>query len=89
MALIIFTQQLARFLPVPQLVTQAATLRAALDEVAAADPRLGAYVLDDQGRLRANVVAFIDGRRCHDRALLDDPIRPDSTIHILQALSGG
>lgn len=89
MALIIFTQQLARFLPVPEMVTQAATLRDALDEVAAADPRLGAYVLDDQGRLRTNVVAFIDGRRCRDRALLDDPLRPDSTIHILQALSGG
>ena len=89
MAHIIFTQQLARFLPVPQLATQAATLRAALDEVCAANPRLAAYVLDDQGRLRANVVAFVDGRRCHDRARLDDPIRPDSTIHILQALSGG
>lgn len=89
MALIIFTQQLARFMSVPQLVTHAATLRAALDEVATADPRLGAYVLDDQGRLRANVIAFIDGRRCRDRAMLDDPLRPDSTIHILQALSGG
>ncbi|MBB3223797.1 MoaD/ThiS family protein [Pseudoduganella umbonata] len=89
MALIIFTQQLARFMPVPQLVTHAATLRTALDELAAADPRLGGYVLDDQGRLRANVVAFIDGQRCRDRALLDDPLRPDSTIHILQALSGG
>ncbi len=89
MAHIIFTQQLARFLPVPQLATQAATLRGALDEVCAVHPRLGAYLLDDQGRLRANVAAFIDGRRCRDRALLDDPVRPDSTIHILQALSGG
>lgn len=89
MAHIHFTQQLARFLPVPAMETGAATLRAALDEVVAANPRLAAYLLDDQGRLRANVVAFIDGRRCRDRALLDDPIRPDSTIHILQALSGG
>lgn len=89
MAHIHFTQQLARFLPVPAMETGATTLRAALDEVVAANPRLAAYVLDDQGRLRANVVAFIDGRRCRDRALLDDPIRPDSTIHILQALSGG
>jgi len=89
LAQIIFTQQLARFLPVPRLATEAATLRAALDDVCAANPRLAAYVLDDQGRLRPNVVAFIDGRRCHDRVLLDDPVRPDSTIHILQALSGG
>lgn len=89
MALIIFTQQLARFLPVPQMETDATTLRNALDAVVVAHPRLAAYVLDDQGRLRANVVAFVDGRRCRDSALLDDLLRPDSTIHILQALSGG
>jgi molybdopterin synthase sulfur carrier subunit len=89
MAHIVFTQQLARFLPVPRLDTAAPTLRQALDEVLAAHPRLAAYVLDDQGRLRENVVAFIDGRRCRERVLLDDPVQPDSTIHILQALSGG
>jgi molybdopterin synthase sulfur carrier subunit len=32
---------------------------------------------------------FIDGQRSRDRILLDDPLRPDSTIYILQALSGG
>ncbi|WP_374585077.1 MoaD/ThiS family protein [Pseudoduganella sp.] len=85
MAQIIFTQQLARFLPVPTLETQAATLRAALDGAFAANPRLGAYVLDEQGRLRANVVVFIDGKRCG----LDEPVRADSQIYVLQALSGG
>jgi sulfur-carrier protein len=89
MAEIIFTQQLARFLAVPRLATHARTLRAALDDVCAANPRLAAYVLDDQGRLRENVVAFVDGQRSRDRVLLDDPVRPDSTIYILQALSGG
>ncbi len=85
MAQIIFTQQLARFLPVPALETQAATLRAALDGAFAANPRLGAYVLDEQGRLRANVVVFIDGKRSE----LDEPLRSDSKIYVLQALSGG
>ena len=85
MAQIIFTQQLARFLPVPTLETQAATLRAALDGAFAANPRLGAYVLDEQGRLRANVVVFIDGQRSE----LDTPLRSDSKIYVLQALSGG
>ncbi len=89
MAHLIFTQQLARFLPVPQLATDAATLRAALDTVFAANPRLGGYVLDDQGRLRENVVVFIDGRRTRERVRLDDPLQADSTVHILQALSGG
>ncbi|AKU23056.1 MoaD/ThiS family protein [Massilia sp. MB5] len=89
MAQIIFTQQLARFLPVPQLATQAATLRAALDGAFAGNARLRGYVLDDQGHLRPNVVVFIDGKRCRDRALLDDPLQADSSIYILQALSGG
>ncbi|UGQ46204.1 MoaD/ThiS family protein [Massilia endophytica] len=89
MAQIIFTQQLARFLPVPELATAALTLRAALSEAFADNPRLGAYVLDDQGHLRENVVIFIDGQRTRDRMLLDDPLRPDSRIYILQALSGG
>jgi hypothetical protein len=35
------------------------------------------------------VVIFIDGQRCRDRARLDDALRPDSIIYILQALSGG
>lgn len=85
MAQIIFTQQLARFLPVPTLETSAATLRAALDGAFTANPRLGAYVLDEQGRLRANVVVFIDGQRSG----LDTPLHSDSKIYVLQALSGG
>ncbi|MFO1295012.1 MAG: MoaD/ThiS family protein, partial [Rubrivivax sp.] len=46
-------------------------------------------VLDDQGDLRANVVVFIDGRRCTDRHRLDDALAPTSSVHVLQALSGG
>ncbi|MRV75858.1 MoaD/ThiS family protein [Duganella sp. FT92W] len=89
MAQIIFTQQLARFLPVPELSTQAADLRSALDGAFADNARLRAYVLDDQGHLRDNVVIFVDGQRSRDRVLLDDPLRPDSRVYILQALSGG
>jgi hypothetical protein len=39
--------------------------------------------------LRANVVVFVDGRRSRDRVKLDDPLRADSRVHVLQALSGG
>ncbi|KQV79029.1 thiamine biosynthesis protein ThiS [Massilia sp. Root351] len=89
MAHIIFTQQLARFLPVPRLEVQAADLRGALDAAFAGNQRLRGYVLDDQDRLRQNVVVFIDGQRSRDRERLDDALRPDSQIYILQALSGG
>ena len=89
MAHVVFTQQLRRFTETPEVNVAAATLRAALDAAFAMNPRLRSYVLDDQGHLRANVVAFIDGRRCTDRVVLDDPLRPDSEVHVLQALSGG
>ena len=89
MARIVFTQQLRRFTETPQLDAPAATLRAALEAAFALNPRLRGYVLDDQDHLRANVVAFVDGRRCHDRVRLDDPLQPDSEVNVMQALSGG
>ena len=89
MARISFTQQLARFTSVPEVATDAGDLRAGLDAAFAINPLLRGYVLDDQGRLRANVTIFIDGRRCRDPARLDDPLQPDSQVYVLQALSGG
>jgi hypothetical protein len=89
MASVYFTQQLARFTPVPQVETAADRLRAGLDSAFAVNPLLRGYVLDEQGRLRENVVIFIDGKRCADRARLDDPLQPDSKVYVLQALSGG
>ena len=86
---LVFTPQLRRFLDVPDVLCSALTLRTALGQAFAANPRLCGYVLDEQGHLRANVVAFIDGRRVDDRVTLDDPLLPDSTVHVLQALSGG
>jgi sulfur-carrier protein len=86
---VLFTPQLKRFTETPEVHTPAATLRAALEAAFALNPRLRGYVLDDQGHLRANVVAFIDGRRCTDRVVMDDPLQPDSTVYVLQALSGG
>ena len=89
MARVQFTPQLKRFLAVPEVQTDATTLRAALAAAFDTNPRLQGYVLDEQGHLRANMVVFIDGRRCLDRVRLDDPLRPDSAVYVLQALSGG
>jgi sulfur-carrier protein len=89
-ARIVFTPQLRRFVgETPVVDTAAATLRDALEAAFAVSPRLRGYVLDDQGDLRANVVVFIDGRRCLDRHRLGDALAPQSQVHVLQALSGG
>ncbi len=89
MARIAFTPQLRRFTATPELDSDAPTLREALDEAFGHNPQLRAYVLDEQGHLRPNVVVFIDGRRSHDRVGLSDALAPDSRVHVLQALSGG
>jgi sulfur-carrier protein len=89
MARIVFTPQLRRFTDTPDVQTSALVLRQALEAAFAMNPRLRGYVLDDQQHLRANVVIFIDGERCDERRLLNKTLRPDSTVHVLQALSGG
>lgn len=86
---VLFTPQLRRFLDTPDVETGAATLRAALEAAFHTNPRLRGYVLDDQGHVRANVVIFVDGRRCVDRIALNDHLAPNSMVHVLQALSGG
>ena len=84
-----FAQSIQTHVPCPPQTVEGATVREALEASFRADPRLRGYVLDDQGDLRANVVVFIDGRRCHDRHRLDDALAPASHVHVLQALSGG
>jgi len=84
-----FTPQLRRFTDTPEVDAPAATLREALEAAFAVNPRLRGYVLDEQGHLRPNVVAFIDGRRCRERRTLADALQADSSVYVLQALSGG
>ena len=52
-------------------------------------PGIRHYLVDDRGALRRHVNVFVDGDPVEDRAGLSDPLRPGSTVHILQALSGG
>ena len=89
MARLVFTPQLRRFTATPEIDAPSATLREALDAAFRVNPRLRGYVLDEQGHLRPNVVAFIDGRRSRDRVAQSDALGADSEVYVLQALSGG
>lgn len=64
-------------------------MRAVLDAVFAANPRLRGYVLDDQGGLRRHMMVFVDGQQIDDRERLSDPVGAASEIYVMQALSGG
>lgn len=52
-------------------------------------PGIRHYVVNDHGTLRRHVNVFVDGELVSDREALTDPLHPHSTVHILQALSGG
>lgn len=84
-----FTPQLQRFLDAPPSTVDGATVRAALEAVFAANPRLRGYVLDEHGRVRTHVTVFVDDARLVDRETLTDAVGPDTEIFVLQALSGG
>jgi molybdopterin synthase sulfur carrier subunit len=86
---IVFTQQLRRFTEVPEVDSGAATLRDAMEAAFAVNARLRSYILDEQGHLRQHVVVFVDGHKVSERVRLDEALKPDSTVHVLQALSGG
>lgn len=89
MAHVEFTAQLHRYVDTPKLDCEAPTLGEALDRAFEVNPRLRAYILDDQGRLRTHVAVFVDGHRARDRVGLSDPLTAQSKVYVLQALSGG
>jgi molybdopterin converting factor small subunit len=84
-----FARSLERFLPCPPRSVEAATVREVLDAVVKGDPRLGAYLADEQGRLRAHIAVFVGGAFVRDRTALSDRVNDGDEIHFLQALSGG
>jgi len=84
-----FTSNLQRHVECPVVRTGGATVRAALDEVFAANPRLRSYILDDQGALRRHVSIFVDRGGASNRAALADPVGASDEIYVFQALSGG
>jgi hypothetical protein len=89
MATVRFTQNIQRHVPCPTRDTSGSTLRTVLDAYFRENERARGYVLDEQGKIRQHMLVFIDGEMARDRDHLSDPVKPDSTIDVIQALSGG
>jgi hypothetical protein len=84
-----FTRNIQRHVPCPTEEVTGATLGAALEAYFAAHADARGYVLDDRGRLRHHMAAFIDGQQVEDRTGLSDRVSPNAVVDIVQALSGG
>ncbi|MEZ4466487.1 MAG: MoaD/ThiS family protein [bacterium] len=85
MARIELTHVLRRHVDVPPTDVPGATVGEALAALFALHPRLGGYVLDEQGGIRKHVVIFADDAR----ATLETALGPASEVFVMQALSGG
>jgi molybdopterin converting factor small subunit len=86
---VVFTANLQRHIACPTRQVPGDSVRAALDQVFAENPRLRTYILDDQGRVRHHVHIYINNERIADTITLSDPLRPDDEVFVFQALSGG
>ena len=89
MARVAFTANLQRHLACPVQDVPGASVRAVLDSVFAAHPRLRSYILDDQGRLRRHVHIYVNDARISDPVLLADAVGERDEVFIFQALTGG
>ena len=89
MAQLHFTSWLREVVPDGPLQAEGLTVGDALGAVFGERPHVRSYLLDEQGRLRKHVCIFADGTRLVNGAALTHPIKPDSKLHVMQALSGG
>jgi molybdopterin synthase sulfur carrier subunit len=86
------TRHLYNFFPKlegEEIHVEASTVAEVVRQVDAIAPGFAFYVCDERGRLRTHVNIFIEEELIADRARLSDPVKPDSRVFILQALSGG
>ena len=86
---VVFTENLKRHVDCAPADVRGTTVAEVLAQVFESNPRLGRYVLDDQGMLRKHMLVFVDGSPTKDRTGLSDPVDESSEVFVMQALSGG
>ena len=95
MARVVLASALSRWLPAgtadqeQAFEVAGATVGEALDALFDRQPVLRGYVLDELGRLRHHVAVFVDGQALPRRDLMTRPLAAGSSVHLMQALSGG
>jgi sulfur-carrier protein len=87
MTTVILPRSLVSLIPGTERTTEieARTVREAIDRLDERTPGLRNRLVDSGPVLREHINVFVDG----DQASLDTPVRSDSTIHVIPAVSGG
>ncbi|TDR42576.1 molybdopterin synthase subunit MoaD [Tahibacter aquaticus] len=94
MPTIVLATALARWLSPPpsgepRFAVTGTSLKPALDELFGLHPQLRGYVMDEHGRLRAQVAIVIDGQNLDDKTRLHTPLDDDSEVYLRQSPSAG
>ena len=89
MPLIRFTNNLDRHVSCPPDEVKGDTVLDALRSYFALHERVEGYVLDEAEQLRTHMTIFVDGKPILDRLNLQQPIRKETVLDVIQALSGG
>ena len=90
MATVKFTYALKRFYPdLDTLEIPASDVKTVVHAIDATYPGITDYLIDEQGQLRKHVNIFVDGELIQDRQKLQDTLKENSEVYIMQALSGG
>ncbi|MDP2390504.1 MAG: MoaD/ThiS family protein [Acidobacteriota bacterium] len=84
-----FTRNIQRHVECPTREVEGTTLREVFDAYFGMNEQARGYVLDDDGKLRKHMAAFIDGRQIDDRVSLSDPVAATAVVDVVQSLSGG
>jgi molybdopterin converting factor small subunit len=87
MVTVILPRSLVSLIPGTQRSTdvEAATVAEAIDRLDDQTPGLRNRLVDSGPVIRQHINVFVDS----ELAVLETPLRPDSTIHIIPAVSGG
>jgi molybdopterin converting factor small subunit len=65
------------------------SVRAALEELTALYPQLGAQIFDETGELRGFINVFVGSDNIKTADGLDTPVKPDDEVAIIPAIAGG
>ena len=85
----VFTKNLQRHVPCPPTTAPGTTVKEVLDHIFNENSRLRGYVVNERGAVRKHMTIFLDGELITDRRTLSDPVKENSEIYVMQALSGG
>lgn len=91
MARVRFTSHLKRFFPTLEngVEIEGRTVAEVIDALDARYPGLARYLTDERGALRKHVNIFVEQDLVSDPLRLSDAVSAETTVFVMQALSGG